>query len=70
MSIHYDDERLHKPPEGWDLVGILQDDEEEAEVYVYRAREGSVPGLPLPQPDQRPADVLLAVQADAARSRS
>lgn len=60
MSVHYDDERLHRPPEGWDLVEILQ--EEEAETYVYRLR-GSVPGLPLTEPDQRTPSLFLAVQA-------
>jgi hypothetical protein len=65
MSVSYDDERLHKPPAGWDLIEVLQD--EEAETYVYRQRgDGTLPAVPIAQPDQQPADLRLAVQADKA----
>lgn len=34
MSVHYADDRLHRPPEGWVLEGVEHDDECETYVYV------------------------------------
>jgi DNA-binding CsgD family transcriptional regulator len=33
MSVHYDDQRLHKPPVGWNLLRIHMGDD--AETYTY-----------------------------------
>lgn len=35
MSVHYDDTRLHKPPAGWKLTALVNNEEDECETSVY-----------------------------------
>lgn len=40
MRIHNDDRRHHRPSEdGWVLIDIIEDDEQDAENYVYARRQ-------------------------------
>lgn len=42
MSVAYEDERQHFPPEGWTYVNSIHDDE--AQVYCFRRVGNKCPG--------------------------